>query len=249
MAVVIVGCGPTEAITPTVAPTEPSPQVTEDETEEPASATPLRTRIPSETPEGNDDSDGQAAQQGQATASATDDCAPRTDWTQRYTIQSGDTLSSIASRAGVSTQALADGNCIEISAVILPGQQLNVPQMVNPLPPTLTPTGIPQDLTLGATDTPTGLPSTDTPTGIPGATDTPTGVVVLDDPPIPTDTPTALGSIVPSPTFNSLRNVTDTPTGAVGTPRSLSVVTETPTQAVFCCGEATATPTGARSAN
>ncbi len=67
-------------------------------------------------------------------------CTPRADWTFRYTVRVGDTLSGIAQRAGVTTSVLADGNCIVDVNHILAGQVLRVPRDVPPPPPTLTPT-------------------------------------------------------------------------------------------------------------
>jgi LysM repeat protein len=45
----------------------------------------------------------------------------------RYTIRSGDTLSSIAARFGVSTQALLDANGLSWSSVIYAGRELVIP--------------------------------------------------------------------------------------------------------------------------
>jgi LysM repeat protein len=54
-------------------------------------------------------------------------CVPRADWTARYIVQSGDTLSSIAARAGVRLNDLAAGNCITNVSRINVGQVINVP--------------------------------------------------------------------------------------------------------------------------
>lgn len=47
--------------------------------------------------------------------------------TSTYTIQSGDTISSIASRHGVSTQAVLDANGLSSSSIIYPGGTLVIP--------------------------------------------------------------------------------------------------------------------------
>ncbi len=62
-------------------------------------------------------------------------CFPRTDWTQRYTVQPGDTLANIAARAGVNFTQLQVANCIPDANVIRVGDVLVVPVFV----PTLTP--------------------------------------------------------------------------------------------------------------
>src|SRR5690606_23089477 len=47
--------------------------------------------------------------------------------TSSYTIQSGDTVSSIAARFGVSTQAVLDANGLSASSIIYPGRTLAIP--------------------------------------------------------------------------------------------------------------------------
>lgn len=67
-------------------------------------------------------------------------CLPRPDWTQRYTVQSGDTLADIARRAGVSFPELQVANCIADPNVIRAGDVLVVPIMVpTRVPPTVVP--------------------------------------------------------------------------------------------------------------
>lgn len=64
---------------------------------------------------------------GEPTATLSGVCTPRADWTARYTIAAGDTLSSIAGRARVTLDELAQGNCITDVRRIVAGQVLVVP--------------------------------------------------------------------------------------------------------------------------
>lgn len=61
-------------------------------------------------------------------------CTPRTDW-PIYIVTVGDTVSSIASRSGTTTSALATANCLSNPGLISVGQQLRVPRQ----PVTVTP--------------------------------------------------------------------------------------------------------------
>lgn len=81
-----------------------------------------------------------------AATSVSPNCVPRADWTSRYVIQQGETLSNIAGRGGIALNDLAAGNCITNPGLIYAGQILNVPFPIptpRPRPtstPTLTPT-------------------------------------------------------------------------------------------------------------
>jgi hypothetical protein len=57
-------------------------------------------------------------------------CVPRADWTFRYTVPFGDTLSGIAQRIGMSTAALAEGNCITNANILSAGQVIRAPREV-----------------------------------------------------------------------------------------------------------------------
>jgi LysM repeat protein len=67
-------------------------------------------------------------------------CARRADWTARYIVQAGDTLSNIASRARLNVLALQLANCIADPNIIRAGEVLNVPFAIPTLPPPITPT-------------------------------------------------------------------------------------------------------------
>jgi LysM repeat protein len=57
-------------------------------------------------------------------------CVPRADWTFTYRVPFGDTLSGIASRIGMSTAALAEGNCITNANILIAGQVIRTPREV-----------------------------------------------------------------------------------------------------------------------
>lgn len=72
-------------------------------------------------------------QSGQPSGSSA--CVPRSDWTATYTVQRGDTLSSIARRAGASVDDLQQGNCIVNPNNINAGLILRLPVPIsNPSP-------------------------------------------------------------------------------------------------------------------
>jgi LysM repeat protein len=64
--------------------------------------------------------------------------APAAPATGRYTIVKGDTVSRIASRFGISTQAVLTANGLSASSIIYPGQSLAIPG-ASAAPPTATP--------------------------------------------------------------------------------------------------------------
>ena len=85
-------------------------------------------------------------------------CTPRTDWTITYTVQSGDTLFSIAGRYGITLDELQLGNCISNPNQLTVGQVIRVPfQLATNVPPTNTPaivaTATPSNPNLRADDT------------------------------------------------------------------------------------------------
>lgn len=57
-------------------------------------------------------------------------CVPREDWAFRYRVPFGDTLSGIAARIGMSTAALAEGNCITNANILTAGQVIRAPREV-----------------------------------------------------------------------------------------------------------------------
>ncbi len=63
-------------------------------------------------------------------------CTPRRDWTP-YTVQVGETLFSIARRAGISLTELARANCINDPSRLSAGEVLYVPRPISPALPTL----------------------------------------------------------------------------------------------------------------
>ncbi len=111
---------PTPIVIPTVI--RPTP-VTSD----PPTASPVPTLVPV------------PAQSAQAT-SAPPSCTPRTDW-PIYTIESGDTLYSIALRTESTVDTIQAANCLANPDLIAVGQELRVPKV--PPPPTPAPAEAP----------------------------------------------------------------------------------------------------------
>jgi LysM repeat protein len=85
---------------------------------------------------------------------------------QTYVVQSGDSLSLVAGRFGVTVQALAAANNLSTNAYLYVGQTLRIPAGGVAQPPAPTPTPVPP------TDTPkpTNTPAPPTPTSGPGET-------------------------------------------------------------------------------
>ncbi|MGJ3238480.1 MAG: LysM peptidoglycan-binding domain-containing protein [Anaerolineae bacterium] len=72
-------------------------------------------------------------------------CRPPSDWTASYSVLAGDTLAQIARRHDLTTEQLADGNCLDSVERILIGQTLSVPELTDT--PPLTPTAFTQVVT------------------------------------------------------------------------------------------------------
>lgn len=70
---------------------------------------------------------------GQTPAPPGQNCTPRSDW-PIYTVDSGDTLASIAARTSSNVSALTAANCLTNANALLAGQQLRVPEMPSSLP-------------------------------------------------------------------------------------------------------------------
>lgn len=121
-----VGDGPDEEEpTPGVIPTVIRP--TQESSQAPAAASPIPTLVPLPT---------RASQ----SATSPPSCTPRTDWPE-YTVQSGDTLYSIALRSDSTVDTLQAANCLADPNAIFEGQSLRVPQQ--PAPQSATPTAAP----------------------------------------------------------------------------------------------------------
>jgi LysM repeat protein len=72
-------------------------------------------------------------------------CVVRADWTDNYTVSTGDNISRIAARFGVSASELSEGNCVSNPDRIRIGQNLRVPVLPTPTPtiaPTFTPSAV-----------------------------------------------------------------------------------------------------------
>lgn len=72
-------------------------------------------------------------------------CVVRSDWTDNYTVSTGDNLSRIAARFGVPASELAEGNCLSDPDRIRIGQTLRVPVLPTDTPtiaPTFTPSAV-----------------------------------------------------------------------------------------------------------
>ncbi len=121
-----VGDGPDdETPTPDVIPTVIRP--TQEASQAPVAASPIPTLVPLPT-------------RGPQATTAPPSCTPRTDWPQ-YTVQSGDTLYSIATRTDSTAEVLQAANCLSDPNKIFEGQELRVPQQ--PATQDTTPTAAP----------------------------------------------------------------------------------------------------------
>lgn len=80
----------------------------------------------------------------------------------KYTVQSGDSLTSVAARFGISRQALAAANGISASSYLYVGQVLNIPSAAPTQPdqPKAQPTNTPQPPPTATSVPPTSVPTT-----------------------------------------------------------------------------------------
>jgi LysM repeat protein len=129
-AFVIAGCSLSASRAENDAPIVPV-AISQAETEEPA---PMQTPRPTSTPRSSGSTGSQTS--GSGSAGDMTSCVPRADWAATYRVVSGDMLGSIAQRAGLTTDALASGNCLADANVISVGQVLRLPRV--PLPSTAT---------------------------------------------------------------------------------------------------------------
>lgn len=111
------------------APSEPEPVDIRSAARAPLSLLPEQITLPAPIalPGGITVTPAANPQQGLITQTPTA-CVIRADWSATYTVQRGDTLSSIARRYNLTLQALQDGNCITDANRITVGQVLQVPE-------------------------------------------------------------------------------------------------------------------------
>jgi LysM repeat protein len=140
-------------------------------------------------------------------------CTKPSGWVS-YTIQRGDTLSSIAARYGISVDALKQANC-RTANTIYAGETLWVPFY---LPPTSTPKPKPT-----STRAPTRTPTTAPTTGTPGSSATPTATA--SETPGSSATPTS----TLEPTTGTAEPDTATPGPTSGAPTDTAEPTDTTT--------------------
>jgi LysM repeat protein len=123
-------------------------------------------------------------------------CGPPRGWVL-YTVQRGDTLSSISREVGVSVAQLQRANCLSSPDLIRAGSQIFVPRLPAPKPSaTATQTISPSATFTAPSPTDTTAPTTEVPpTSRPSST--PTSTVT------PSDTPTPTASTTPTPTLTA----------------------------------------------
>jgi LysM repeat protein len=160
-----------------------------------ATPTPSRTSTPTITPRATNTPRPTLSPTPTETAPPT---APEIPTVQTYTVVAGETLSEIAARFGVSTDALARANGISDPALIRDGQVLVIPS------PGATPTWTPIVLaavspTATATATPTATRATPTPTATPTVSATPAVSATASATRRPTRTPKPTATATPKP--------------------------------------------------
>jgi hypothetical protein len=78
--------------------------------------------------------DGSAVAESVVNVTFSSSCTVRTDW-PIYTVQSGDSLLTIAIATGSTTTELTIANCLPNPSLIFSGQQLRVPRLPSAIPP------------------------------------------------------------------------------------------------------------------
>ncbi len=132
--------------------------VTGGDGDETSTATPLPTLPPLPTPTlmSSPTPTGMALPDASQVPPTDTACTPNTLWQYTYTVQTGDTLGTIADRVGLSAAQLAQANCLRDANLIYAGQVLRVPSYI--APPTPVPTAIPS-LTPAPSTTPAQGPT------------------------------------------------------------------------------------------
>lgn len=126
----------TVIVTPEATDT-PTPTVTATAT---PTASPTPTATPTKTPKPKPTKTPTATPTGTGTPTATPTKTPQaTPTPQVYTVQPGDSLSSIAAAFGITTEELAAANGLAVTDVLFVGQQLTIPAAAPTPSPTPTP--------------------------------------------------------------------------------------------------------------
>ncbi len=136
------------AETPAVAQTEAVPTAATITPATPATATPSPTATETSAPTAT------ASPAPSFTPTRTPTAQPAASDTTTYRVQSGDSLSSIATRFGITWGELAAANGLNSRSVLRIGQELIIPVVGAPLPPTATPTPRPAATPVPPTPTP-----------------------------------------------------------------------------------------------